>query len=78
MGVGLVVGNRWGQEWVVGGIRNGSGWGQESLVGGDRFRCYLHAACVSPVCRLHIVAEFNRGVYDYVIATDEAHGLGIP
>ena len=27
-----------------------SGWGQEWLVGGVRFRCYLHTACVPPVC----------------------------
>ena len=24
--------------------------------------------------RLHIVQEFNKGVYDYIIATDEASG----
>ena len=25
-------------------------------------------------CRVHIVQEFNKGVYDYIIATDEASG----
>ena len=26
------------------------------------------------LCRVHIVQEFNKGVYDYIIATDEANG----
>ena len=26
--------------------------------------------------RCHIVNEFNRGIYDYIIATDEVHALG--
>ena len=50
-----------------------------SGVGAGGVRCFT--TCVSayllPVCRQHIVDEFNRGVYDYVIATDEAHGSGI-
>ena len=25
-------------------------------------------------CRYHIVEEFNKGVYDYIIATDEGGG----
>ena len=28
------------------------------------------------ICRCHVVKEFNRGIYDYIIATDEAHTLG--
>lgn len=27
-------------------------------------------------CRYHIVQEFNKGVYDYIIATDESAGRG--
>jgi ATP-dependent RNA helicase DDX56/DBP9 len=26
--------------------------------------------------RIHIVQEFNKGVYDYIIATDESAGKG--
>ena len=26
--------------------------------------------------RCHVVEEFNRGIYDYIIATDEVHTLG--
>ena len=29
-----------------------------------------------PHCRCHVVEEFNRGIYDYIIATDEAHSFG--
>lgn len=25
-------------------------------------------------CRFHTVQEFNKGVYDYIIATDEVNG----
>ena len=28
-------------------------------------------------CRCHIVEEFNRGVYDYIIATDEAPEIDV-
>ena len=31
--------------------------------------------CKSFPCRCHVVEEFNRGIYDYIIATDEAHTL---
>lgn len=30
------------------------------------------AALIVPLCRYHAVQEFNRGVFDYLIATDES------
>ena len=37
---------------------------------------YLSRCCYelnSPMPRMHIVQEFNKGIYDYIIATDESN-----
>ena len=33
--------------------------------------CSIVTGVLCVLCRCHVVEEFNRGVYDYIIATDE-------
>ena len=40
----------------------------------DMCVCDMCGVCM---CRCHIVEEFNRGVYDYIIATDEAPEIDV-
>lgn len=36
----------------------------------------MNAVTLFFLSRCHVVEEFNRGIYDYIIATDEVHTLG--
>ena len=38
------------------------------------FQVFLYASC--QFFRCHVVDQFNRGIYDYIIATDEVHSMG--
>lgn len=51
-----------------------------STLGKSNFKFYLARSETNPVFwytqSFHIVQEFNKGVYDYIIASDESAGQG--